>query len=788
MKDIQEHIRWRTVAAGVSLAVLFLVETLIIKGRMLARAGSLSGLPDVFRAARIEMLWLAVLCLLLVMISSVTGLSAQKWLVVSFAVLVMLSLLALLGHFALFLTTGLGFTPEYLRNWAANRSEVSRMVLSEVRPLHVLAVLFQTGLVVFLALFHGSGPARKIERGATPARKRTWLGLLALFFIFLEAGALLPALSHVNGSIIQVPAIQLVRSFFPGKGPDAVPVVIRDEERMDGPIELEPGPSAGRPNIVLIIFESLSWKYCDAYEPGFGATPYLKELGDRGLVVDNLYTVLPHTSKAIVSILGGIYPYLEPAVLEAGPDILPKRMLPHLLKRAGYRTAFFQTANHYEERPAIIANFGFDMFKGLFDMPQDGFADVNYFGKEEKMMLGPSLDWVDENRAGPFFLTYLTLSTHHHYGTPPGFALKDYGTGNQALDRYLNAARYTDGFIKEVVEGFRKRGLIGKTVFIIVGDHGEGFMEHLQEGHNYILWEEGLRVPGIIYGPGVLPGTGRINGARSLLDIVPTACELAGLEIKSGKFLGTSLFHGVEENRAIFFSGWSREQILGMKEGAVKYISWPRRNQLESYDNSRDPADKHDLCGQDQGCVGKHAGQLAAMNRWADVVNAQYVEWKIKSGKNTEIKKQSRFNRSVSADLGGLLSIYGYEFFPEEAYPGRSVWVRIGLKCTQKVRRPVRATVIFRHEDQADREKSMALSMKTPSESLLPGEFASAETIFTVPEDWPAGKVSVLFGVLDEKSGTYLAAEAEDGAKVGPDGLLRLGTITVHAGEQIPVR
>lgn len=662
------------------------------------------------------------------------------------------------------------------------------MVLSEVRPLHVLAVLLQTGLVVFLALCHRSGPARRIERRATPARKRTWLGLLASFFILLEAGALLPALDHVNGSIIQVPVIQFVRSIFPGKGPDMAPVEIKDEERMDGPIEFGSGPSADRPNIVLIIFESLSWKYCDAYKPGLGATPYLKELGDQGMIVDNLYTVLPHTSKAIVPILGGIYPYLEPDVLEAMPDILPKRMLPHLLKRAGYRTAFFQTANNYEERPAVVANFGFDTFKGLFDMPQAGFADVNYFGKEEKMMLGPSLDWVDEKKGGPFFLTYLTLSTHHHYGTPPGFAIKDYGTGNQWLNRYLNAARYTDGFIKEVVEGFRKRGLIGKTVFIIVGDHGEGFMEHLQEGHNYILWEEGIRVPGIIYGPGIIQGPGKISGFRSLLDIVPTACELAGLELKSGKFMGASLLHDVEERRALFFSGWSREQILGMREGPLKYLSWPRRNKLESYDNSLDPVDEHGLCGQAKGCVGKYAKQLVTMNRWADAVNAQYAEWKIKAGKNTDIKKQSRFNRAARADLGGLLSIYGYEFFPEETYQGKSVWVRVGLKCTQKVKRPIRVVLVFRPEDPAVVEKSMALSMKTPFENLLPGEYASEETIFTVPAEWPAGKVSVLLGVLDEKSGAYLAVDAEDDARVGPDGLLQLGTITVHTGEQTPVR
>jgi len=63
-----------------------------------------------------------------------------------------------------------------------------------------------------------------------------------------------------------------------------------------------------------------------------GVTPFLEDLSKKGLTVERLYSVVPHTTKALIPIVAGIYPYLQPDVYEAIPGILPPKALPYLLK------------------------------------------------------------------------------------------------------------------------------------------------------------------------------------------------------------------------------------------------------------------------------------------------------------------------------------------------------------------------------------------------------------------------------------------------------------------------
>jgi hypothetical protein len=468
-------------------------------------------------------------------------------------------------------------------------------------------------------------------------------------------------------------------------------------------------------------------------------------------------------------------------VLEAVPGILPERALPHLLRRAGYGTAFFQTANNYEERPAVVANLGFETFKGLFDMPQDGFSYVNYFGKEEMMMLGPSLAWVDENRSRPFLLTYMTLSTHHHYGVPPEFPVKDYGTGNPILNEYLNAVRYTDGFIEKVVREFERRGLLENTVFIILGDHGEAFDEHLADGHNYAMWEEGLRIPGIIYAPGLIKGPGRIEGFRSVLDIAPTVCEMAGLEVKRGRFVGASLFSPPDEQRKMYFSGWSRARAMAVREGKTKYIFWGLQKDLEIYDDVADPLEQKNLADNTGKTLAIKNKYYADASRWADVVNAQYSEWR----KGCEERKTApaKLLRGLEASFSGLMSIYGFEFLPEEVRQVRAVWLRIGIKCERIIKKPLRLVVSLKPEDVKTQEIRLTLSPRVPLEKLKPGEYSTAEVFISIPAEWPVGKAEMYFGVLDEKTGEYMPYTGIHGPGSNGHGLVRLSDITVHKAE-----
>jgi len=783
MKNIHHRLCWRAVAVVIPIAFLFCVESFVVKGLMLVHAGSLSSALDIFRATRKEMFWVVILSFLILTFASLRRKFFNGWISFSFAILVIVSLLALIVHYGLFLTTGMGINAEYLRNWMQNPGEVNKMIASEVRPWHLFLICLQIGIIVFFLFLPRLRVAIKLKEVFTPERRKKLVGLLAVFFIFLEAGALLPPLNHVNESINQVPVFELIKGLLPEKEEASLPVEIKPGDRMDGILEFEPEIRNHRLNVVLIIFESLSWKYCDVYKPGLGATPFLKELAERSLVVERLYAVVPHTTKALIPILAGIYPYLEPAVMEGIPGILPERSLAHILKKFGYRTAFFQTANNYEERPSVVANLGFDKFSGLFDQPQEGFADVNYFGKEEMMMLKPSLAWVDEEPKTPFFLTYLTLSTHHNYGTPPGFPLKDFGVDQPLLHRYLNAVRYTDDFIRHVVEEFKKRGLLEETVFIIVGDHGEAFKEHGLDGHNYVLWEEGLRVPGIVFAPGLFREAGKIEGIRSLLDIVPSVCDLLGLQLKEGRFIGQSFFQPVEEDRVLFFSGWSRQRVTGMRRGGTKYIVWSSGKDYEVFNNLVDPEDKTDLSKTKPECRIQAIRSFQEISRWADAINFQYREWRRRSENDLALAEPRHFVNQRDEEFGEMLLLYGYELFPQGVEQERSVWVRLGFRCQEKIKRPVDVILIFKHEDGNIEDKRAKIFTQIPLEKLEAGQYTTGEHFLLVPEDWPPGEVDVYVGIYDKKQRRNLPLSRAEKNAVGPENLAHLSRIQIFPSQ-----
>lgn len=620
-----------TVLTVLILDAIYLAENIALRIMMLKRAGSLHNILDPLKAARNEILMIAVASLVFIVLGSVGPKFLRRTASGFYTAFIALSLLAIFVHFSLFAVTGTGLTSDYILHWVANTGDVNRMIGKEIRPATVAAVLLQIALIVFALKVPRLGFVKRRVAAASAAPHRRPAGWLVALIALFAAGMVVPSFGlDVNDALYAVPVFEVFGTVTRSHD-EARPFDVRPEDRMGGPIRLAPSRGRGlhRPNFVVLVFESLSWKYSDVYHPGLGTTPFLQEIAGKSLVIDRFYSVVPHTTKALVPILGGFYPFLGMDADEVVPGILPKRSLPYLLRRDGYRTAFFQTAGNYEDRAQLAANLGFETFRDRDDLPAEGFADVNYFGKEERAMLGPSLKWIEEGGGAPFFLTFLTLSTHHNYGTPPGFPQKEYPTSDPILNRYLNAVRFTDGFIRDLVGEFEKRGLMKNTVFIILGDHGEAFGEHGLRGHNFTMWEEAMRIVGLLYGPDVLGRPGRIRGLRSTLDIAPTVCEIAGLEPVEGGFIGRSMLKPVPDSRRLFFSGWSKNRVLALKENNFKYIAWPTLGRFEVYRDLTDPGEMNDLAkaGRVPGIVLR--ARLDEMSRWASSVNAQYREWKL---------------------------------------------------------------------------------------------------------------------------------------------------------------
>ena len=133
-----------------------------------------------------------------------------------------------------------------------------------------------------------------------------------------------------------------------------------------------------------------------------------------------------------------------------------------------------------------------------------------------------------ENTAGRFLLWTHFMDPHKDYLTHPGFGR----FGDDHRGRYDQEVAFTDHHIGRMLERFAKLPAAKRTVIILTADHGEAFGEHGRKFHGRELWEEIIRVPLVVAGPGIAPR--RIARPTSHIDLFPTLLALFGEEIPEG--------------------------------------------------------------------------------------------------------------------------------------------------------------------------------------------------------------------------------------------------------------
>ena len=116
------------------------------------------------------------------------------------------------------------------------------------------------------------------------------------------------------------------------------------------------------------------------------------------------------------------------------------------------------------------------------------------FGVEEPATVQHMLSWIDKLPAGRALLSRLPAG-----GRPPSLRLsrrRAVSRRRPNLAAYKNALHYGDASLGAFLDGLRQRGLDRRTMFVVVGDHGEAFGQHDGNfGHSLFIFEENIRVP-----------------------------------------------------------------------------------------------------------------------------------------------------------------------------------------------------------------------------------------------------------------------------------------------------
>jgi lipoteichoic acid synthase len=370
-------------------------------------------------------------------------------------------------------------------------------------------------------------------------------------------------------------------------------------------------------NVVMVFLESVRASATTLEVPTLPTTPFLSRLAKTSLVATNAYAVVPHTSKALTAGHCGVAPPLDMEVTEAKPRGIHARCLPELLGEQGYRSAFFQSATqNYENRAGLVANLGYDEFFPVEDLPKEGFAQANYFGMEDDIMLEPSRRWLQADDDRPFLAAYLTVTSHHDYTVPSTFPTKHL-SDDPELNRYLNTVRYQDRFVKRLIQQYKRLGLYRDTIFVVMADHGEGFGEHGLRQHDNTIYSEGIQIPLLIHDP-AKPRPQRLTHPVQSTGVLPTVADLLGFDIVGGSYAGTSFVHPASSPEGaasrIRIACWVDDRCMASIHGDEKYIFHFRQRPDEFFDLSTDPEERHNLIEQQD--PDKIAALRADLLRW----------------------------------------------------------------------------------------------------------------------------------------------------------------------------
>jgi arylsulfatase A-like enzyme/Tfp pilus assembly protein PilF len=348
------------------------------------------------------------------------------------------------------------------------------------------------------------------------------------------------------------------------------------------------------PHILLITLDTTRADRLGCYGYSAARTAALDELAASGVLCENACTVAPLTLPAHVSLFTGLYP-AESGVRTNGRGRLDAGIptLAEALKRAGYECGAFLGSFVLDRKFGLERGFKAYDDDIVGDVPA---ADALHRQRPGQEVVDSALDWLKRERSSPFFCWV------HLYDPHAPYLAHDDLFGDEFADRPYDAEiAYVDRQVGRLIEFLKSSGLSSQTLVIVVGDHGEGFGEHVELGHGMTLYEEVLRVPLVVSQPGRVPPGRRIAPRVSLVDLSPTILELAGLSEQrkiSGKSFRRGLLGGEFESSPCYSAtdepflsnGWS--PLRSLVDGTWKYV---RTTKTELYDLAADPLERQNL-------------------------------------------------------------------------------------------------------------------------------------------------------------------------------------------------
>ena len=346
------------------------------------------------------------------------------------------------------------------------------------------------------------------------------------------------------------------------------------------------GPPPVR-RIVIITLDTTRADHVGVYGSTQVSTPNIDQLAVSGIVFDQATTVAPLTLPAHCSLLTGLLPPRH-GVRDNGDNPLAAdhRTLAELLRARGFQTAAFVGAAVLQATTGLAR--GFDVYR-------DGVTENSQTPRARRRadeVVAEATDWLDHQDGSPFLLWVHLYDAHAPYDPPEPYR------SLYPDDPYSAEVGYVDSQVGLLLDALERHGIVTDAAIVIAGDHGEAFGSHGEHGHGMAVYEDVLRVPLVVRVPRIQPR--RISGVTSLVDVMPTLLQLAGVPAPPVDGVsvvpamhGRSVRSGDEAYaEAMYPLRFGRPSARSLREGRFKLMISP---EMRLFDLDKDPSEEHDL-------------------------------------------------------------------------------------------------------------------------------------------------------------------------------------------------
>ena len=251
---------------------------------------------------------------------------------------------------------------------------------------------------------------------------------------------------------------------------------------------------------------------------------------------------------------------------------------PFLESRRGAAIINVLQEQDYQMSFYTSAKFSYPEFeKTIFaQVPSAQLHDKNKFStgwENDRENVTELLSFIDKrDQKKPFFTFMFFESPHARYYFPPesviakpyrddiNYATIDKKKFNEDIgpikNRYINSVHHLDMQYGRIFDYLKTHQLLDNTIVVLIGDHGEEFMEHGFWGHNSTFVDQQLRTPLVIYAPGMKPLVS--NQLTSHMDVVPTLMPKLGVTNPTSDYsTGYNLLSGEKRSYA-YSSDWDK--------------------------------------------------------------------------------------------------------------------------------------------------------------------------------------------------------------------------------------